>query len=169
MKKLFKSIMGLASVAAVAAGAYYFTKKWMDERDEELEDDFDDLDFDDEEDDEESREYVTLDLENGADAEKDSVGEDAQESEPTDSGMGAGSSAPAVAVQSENNIPGTAASAYGNTAGQGMTASAYGDTAGQGMATTAHGDAAAQEMTTAAYGDTAGQGMSATGNMENSL
>ena len=59
MKKFFKSIVGLASVAAVVAGAYYFTKKWMDEKDEELEDDFDDLDFGDEED-EASREYVTL-------------------------------------------------------------------------------------------------------------
>lgn len=60
MKKFLKSIMGIASVAAVAAGAYYFTKKWMEEKDEELEDDFEDLDFDEEED---SREYVTLEME----------------------------------------------------------------------------------------------------------
>lgn len=60
MKKLLKGIMGIASVAAVVAGAYYFTKKWMEEKDEELEDEFDDLDFDEDED---SREYVTLDIE----------------------------------------------------------------------------------------------------------
>ncbi len=60
MKKFFKTLFGVASIAAVAAGAYYFTKKWMEEKDEELEDDFDDLDFDDED---EFREYVTLDME----------------------------------------------------------------------------------------------------------
>lgn len=60
MKKFLKSVMGLASVAAVAAGAYYFTKKWMEEKDEDLEDDFDDLDF---EEDDDFREYVTLDME----------------------------------------------------------------------------------------------------------
>lgn len=60
MKKFLKSIVGIASVAAVTAGAYYFTRKWMEEKDEELEEDFEDLDFDEEED---SREYVTLEME----------------------------------------------------------------------------------------------------------
>lgn len=78
MKKLLKGMMGVASLAAVAAGAYYFMKKWMDERDEELEDDFDDLDFD-EEDKEESREYVTLDL----DKEDDQVQEAVTQEEET--------------------------------------------------------------------------------------
>lgn len=73
MKKLLKSVMGLASVAAIAAGAYYFTKKWMDEKDEELEDEFDDLDFDDEE--EDSREYVTLDMEKEAGVAEEDIAE----------------------------------------------------------------------------------------------
>lgn len=73
MKKFFKNLMGVASIAAVAAGVYYVTKKWMDEKDELLEDDdLEDLDLEDP--DEDSREYVTLDLE----------GEDKDSSEGTE-------------------------------------------------------------------------------------
>ena len=80
MKKFLKGIMGLASIAAVAGGAYYLTKKWLEDKDEEFDEDFDDLDFDDEEDD--SREYVTLDLEEDGDEEED--GEETEDTEDTE-------------------------------------------------------------------------------------
>ena len=75
MKKFLKGIMGLASIAAVAGGAYYLTKKWLEDKDEDFDEDFDDLDFDDEED---SREYVTLDLD------EDGVNEEAEDDEETE-------------------------------------------------------------------------------------
>ena len=64
MKKLLKGVMGITSIAVMAAGAYYLTKKLLGEPDEELEDEYDDFDFDDEEEDadDKSREYVTLDF-----------------------------------------------------------------------------------------------------------
>jgi hypothetical protein len=65
MKKLLKGIVGIASVAAAAAGVYYVAKKWMGEQDIFDEDDFDGDDFEEEFDEEaeDAREYVTLDLE----------------------------------------------------------------------------------------------------------
>ena len=69
MKKLLKGIMGVASITVVAAGVYYLAKKWLDEKDEELEDDLDDFETEDD-----SREYVTLDIED--DEEDDSVSEE---------------------------------------------------------------------------------------------
>lgn len=80
MKKFLKGIMGLASIAAVAGGAYYLTKKWLEDKDEEFDEDFDDLDFDDEDDD--SREYVTLDLDEDGDEEED--GEETEDTEDTE-------------------------------------------------------------------------------------
>ncbi len=64
MKKLLKGVMGITSIAVMAAGAYYLTKKLLGEPDEELEDEYEDFDFDDEEEDadDKSREYVTLDF-----------------------------------------------------------------------------------------------------------
>ena len=64
MKKLLKGVMGITSIAVMAAGAYYLTKKLLGEPDEELEDEYEDFDFDDDEedDDDKSREYVTLDF-----------------------------------------------------------------------------------------------------------
>lgn len=64
MKKLLKGVMGITSIAVMAAGAYYLTKKLLGEPDEELDDEYEDFDFDDEEDevDDKSREYVTLDF-----------------------------------------------------------------------------------------------------------
>lgn len=65
MKKLLKGVMGITSIAVMAAGAYYLTKKLLGEPDEELDDEYEDFDFDYEEEDAEdkSREYVTLDFE----------------------------------------------------------------------------------------------------------
>lgn len=68
MKKLLKGVMGITSIAVMAAGAYYLTKKLLGEPDEELDDEYEDFDFDDDEEetDDKSREYVTLDFdENG--------------------------------------------------------------------------------------------------------
>ena len=64
MKKLLKGVMGMTSIAVMAAGAYYLTKKLLGEPDEELEDEYEDFDFDDDEEDadDKSREYVTLDF-----------------------------------------------------------------------------------------------------------
>lgn len=82
MKKLLKGVMGITSIAVMAAGAYYLTKKLLGEPDEELDDEYEDFDFDDEEDeaDDKSREYVTLDFdedEQEASGEKeDSEGEE---------------------------------------------------------------------------------------------
>ena len=50
MKKLLKGVMGITSIAVMAAGAYYLTKKLIGEPDEELDDEYDDFDFDDEDD-----------------------------------------------------------------------------------------------------------------------
>ncbi len=68
MKKLIKGVMGVTSIAVMAAGAYYLTKKLLAEPDEELDDEFEDFDFEDEDESDEdvsgdrSREYVTLDF-----------------------------------------------------------------------------------------------------------
>lgn len=68
MKKLIKGVMGVTSIAVMAAGAYYLTKKFLAEPDEELDDEFEDFDFEDEDESDEdvsgdrSREYVTLDF-----------------------------------------------------------------------------------------------------------
>lgn len=73
MKKLLKGVMGITSIAVMAAGAYYLTKKLLGEPDEELDDEYEDFDFDDEEEtDDKSREYVTLDFdEDGEDTSDD--------------------------------------------------------------------------------------------------
>ncbi len=75
MKKLLKGVMGITSIAVMAAGAYYLTKKLLGEPDEELDDEYEDFDFDDddeEETDDKSREYVTLDFdEDGEDVSDD--------------------------------------------------------------------------------------------------
>ena len=63
MKKLLKGVMGITSIAVMAAGAYYLTKKLIGEPDEEL--------------DEESRKYVTLDFED----DENEGGEEAPEDE----------------------------------------------------------------------------------------
>lgn len=74
MKKLLKGVMGITSIAVMAAGAYYLTKKLLGEPDEELDDEYEDFDFDDDEEetDDKSREYVTLDFdEDGEDTSDD--------------------------------------------------------------------------------------------------
>ena len=75
MKKLLKGVMGITSIAVMAAGAYYLTKKLLGEPAEELDDEYEDFDFDDddeEETDDKSREYVTLDFdEDGEDVSDD--------------------------------------------------------------------------------------------------
>ncbi len=74
MKKFFKFLGGLTSVAAVGFGAYCVYKKVVEKKDED-EEDFDDL-FDDEELDENrsNREYVSINI-TGKDEDKKEVSE----------------------------------------------------------------------------------------------
>ena len=68
MKKNSKFVFGLLSAAAVAGGAYYFVKNFLNKDSEDdfddFEDDFEDVDFDDDSTDvpSEGREYVTLNM-----------------------------------------------------------------------------------------------------------
>lgn len=67
MKKFFKFIAGVASVAALACGAYYFFKKYVcketaDEDFDDFDDDLDDYDTDDSSDVSDSREYVSINI-----------------------------------------------------------------------------------------------------------
>lgn len=69
MKKNGKLVFGLLSAAAVAGGAYYFVKKFLNKDSEDDFDDFEDnfevFDFDDEDEtnvSSENREYVTLNM-----------------------------------------------------------------------------------------------------------
>ncbi len=87
MKKVFKFFAALASIAAVAGGAYLVYKKFFSKEDEDF--DFDDS-FDDEED-AASREYVSINItteeEETGDAAEDAAGETAESDEtaPSDS------------------------------------------------------------------------------------
>jgi len=87
MKKVFKFFAGLASIAAIAGGAYLVYKKFFSKEDEDF--DFEDS-FDDEED-AASREYVSINIttdgtETG-DAAEEAAGETAENDEtaPSDS------------------------------------------------------------------------------------
>lgn len=89
MKKLIKGVMGVTSIAVMAAGAYYLTKKLLAEPDEELDDEFEDFDFEDEDEDESdedvsgdrSREYVTLDFDEENSDSEESAESDKKEEE----------------------------------------------------------------------------------------
>ncbi len=67
MKKIFKFVISLASIAALAAGAYYFVKKVLLKDSYEDFDDFDDFDDDfddfDDFDDDEDEEIVSVNME----------------------------------------------------------------------------------------------------------
>ena len=69
MKKNGKFVFGLLSAAAVAGGAYYFVKNFLNKDSEDdfddFDDDFEDVDFDDDDNTDvpsEGREYVTLNM-----------------------------------------------------------------------------------------------------------
>jgi len=86
MKKLRKIIFGTLSVAALAAGAYYFIKKFVKNDDtddfDEFDDDFDDFDESDAEDntdEKNGREYVSIQMSN------ETASEDAEVTEDEDS------------------------------------------------------------------------------------
>ncbi|MCI7062754.1 MAG: hypothetical protein MR965_11260 [Lachnospiraceae bacterium] len=87
MKKLIKGVMGVTSIAVMAAGAYYLTKKLLAEPDEELDDEFEDFDFEDEDESDEdvsgdrSREYVTLDFDEENSDSEESAESDKKEEE----------------------------------------------------------------------------------------
>ncbi len=73
MKKLLKLILGVGAVAGTVAGIFYFLdKKNKDEFEDFDDDDFDDVFQDDEE--EEDRDYVTLDFEGDEETGEDAAG-----------------------------------------------------------------------------------------------
>lgn len=88
MKKLLKFIVGVASIAALAYGAYYFFKKYICKETADDFDDFDDEleDFDTTDDCEpatENREYVSINITaDQEDTEKAVANEDANQQEP---------------------------------------------------------------------------------------
>ena len=60
MKKLIKFLLAVGSLAGLAAGGYYVYKNYIEKKDADLVDDFDeDDDFDDD-----SREYVSINITN---------------------------------------------------------------------------------------------------------
>ena len=64
MKKLIKFLLAVGSLAGLAAGGYYIYKNYIEKKDADLVDDFDeDDDFDDFSDDD-SREYVSINITN---------------------------------------------------------------------------------------------------------
>ena len=75
MKKVFKFFAALASIAAVAGGAYLVYKNFFAKED----DDFDFEDSFDDEDDLASREYVSINITTDETEEEDVVEEDATE------------------------------------------------------------------------------------------
>lgn len=63
MKKLIKFLLAVGSLAGLAAGGYYVYKNYIEKKDADLVDDFDeDDDFEDFDDD--SREYVSINITN---------------------------------------------------------------------------------------------------------
>ena len=87
MKKNNKFVFGLLSAAAVAGGAYYFAKKFLnkDSKDDfdDFEDDFEDFDFDDDADvPSDEREYVTLNMTSSAEETIPAEAEDVSSCEP---------------------------------------------------------------------------------------
>lgn len=63
MKKVFKFFLGAASVAALAAGAYYVYKNYIEKKDDDSDDDFDEFEDDFENTDKnDSREYVSINI-----------------------------------------------------------------------------------------------------------
>ena len=79
MKKIFKQLLGLASIASIAAGAVYYFKKKNDAEDDDFDDDFDG-DFDDiDDEDSDDREYVTLDMEKEDGSKEEEAAQEADE------------------------------------------------------------------------------------------
>lgn len=90
MKKLMKFFVGLASIGATVAGAYYVVKKFLlkdshDDFDDDFDEDFDDDIFNDSDEDEEKDVVPVKMEESGADESEDAnEPEEPEESEETD-------------------------------------------------------------------------------------
>lgn len=62
MKKFIKFILAIGSLAGLAAGGYYVYKNYIQKKDEDLVDDFDEDDDFDDFDEDDSREYVSINI-----------------------------------------------------------------------------------------------------------
>ena len=62
MKKLIKFLLAIGSLAGLAAGGYYIYKNYIEKKDSDLVDDFDEEDDFDDFDEDDSREYVSINL-----------------------------------------------------------------------------------------------------------
>ena len=64
MKKFIKFILAIGSLAGLAAGGYYVYKNYLQKKDADLVDDFDEEDDFDDFDEDDSREYVSINITN---------------------------------------------------------------------------------------------------------
>ncbi len=62
MKKLLKFLLAVGSLAGLAAGGYYIYKNYIEKKDADLVDDFDEEDDFDDFDEDDSREYVSINI-----------------------------------------------------------------------------------------------------------
>ena len=62
MKKLIKFLLAIGSLAGLAAGGYYVYKNYIQKKDADLADDFDEDDDFDDFDEDDSREYVSINI-----------------------------------------------------------------------------------------------------------
>lgn len=62
MKKLLKFLLAVGSLAGLAAGGYYLYKNYIEKKDADLVDDFDEDDDFDDFDEDDSREYVSINI-----------------------------------------------------------------------------------------------------------
>ena len=62
MKKLLKFLLAVGSLAGLAVGGYYLYKNYIEKKDADLVDDFDEDDDFDDFDEDDSREYVSINI-----------------------------------------------------------------------------------------------------------
>jgi len=70
MKKLLKFLLAVGSLAGLAAGGYYIYKNYIEKKDADLVDDFDEEEDFDDFDEDDSREYVSINITNAESSEE---------------------------------------------------------------------------------------------------
>ena len=70
MKKLLKFLLAVGSLAGLAAGGYYIYKNYIEKKDADLVDDFDEEEDFDDFDEDDSREYVSINITNDESSEE---------------------------------------------------------------------------------------------------